>query len=119
MERKNSAGVHLDVKIIGANHELLNNLEFIKDTLKEVAKHYRLTPLHEGFYHRFSPNSLMGIIPLKESHIVAYLHPKDGEAEMCVQTCTDGISISDLESLLKKKLRAQSVNIRDLRREYV
>ena len=105
-------GTHIIAEFFGC--EELNNLKFVRDSLKEAALVCGATILHEKF-HKFSPQGLTGYILLAESHISIHTWPEHGYAAVDVFTC----GLMDTERavhFLAKQLKAQRVESRKILR---
>jgi len=105
-------GTHIIAEFFGC--EELNNLKFVRDSLKEAALVCGATILHEKF-HKFSPQGLTGYLLLAESHISIHTWPEHGYAAIDVFTC----GLMDAEKavyFLAKQFKAQRVESRKIMR---
>lgn len=105
-------GTHIIAEFFGC--EELNNLKFVRKSLKEAALICGATILHAKF-HKFSPQGLTGYILLAESHISIHTWPEHDYAAIDVFTC----GLMDTEKavqFLAGQLKAKRVESRKIMR---
>ncbi len=79
-------GVHCMLELYGCPVELLNDIEFIKQTLADAAEIARSTLL-ERISHQFHPQGVTALALLAESHISIHTWPENGYIAADVFTC--------------------------------
>ncbi len=79
-------GVHCMLELYGCPAELLNDIEFIKQTLADAAEIARSTLL-ERISHQFLPHGVTALALLAESHISIHTWPENGYIAADVFTC--------------------------------
>ncbi len=79
-------GVHCMLELYGCPAELLNDIEFIKQTLADAAEIARSTLL-ERISHQFHPQGVTALALLAESHISIHTWPENGYIAADVFTC--------------------------------
>ncbi|MBF2067468.1 MAG: adenosylmethionine decarboxylase [Calothrix sp. C42_A2020_038] len=79
-------GVHCILELYNCPMDLLNDIEFIKQTLEEAAKTARSTLLHR-IAHQFHPQGVTALALLAESHISIHTWPENGYLAADVFTC--------------------------------
>jgi S-adenosylmethionine decarboxylase len=79
-------GTHCMLELYGCPVELLNNVEFIKQTLVDAAEIARSTLL-ERITHQFHPQGVTALALLAESHISIHTWPENGYIAADVFTC--------------------------------
>jgi S-adenosylmethionine decarboxylase len=79
-------GTHCMLELYGCPVELLNNGEFIKQTLVDAAEIARSTLL-ERITHQFHPQGVTALALLAESHISIHTWPENGYIAADVFTC--------------------------------
>lgn len=79
-------GVHCMLELYGCPVELLNDIEFIKQTLADAAEIARSTLL-ERISHQFLPHGVTALALLAESHISIHTWPENGYIAADVFTC--------------------------------
>jgi len=81
-------GKHIIMDVSGCKPELLNNLELLKEVLKEAAEHANATVLNVAFHH-FAPQGVSGVVVISESHFSIHTWPEYGYAALDFYTCGD------------------------------
>jgi S-adenosylmethionine decarboxylase len=79
-------GTHCMLELYGCPPELLNDIEFIKQTLEDAAGIARSTLL-ERITHQFHPQGVTALALLAESHISIHTWPENGYIAADVFTC--------------------------------
>jgi S-adenosylmethionine decarboxylase len=79
-------GTHCMLELYGCPAELLNDIEFIKQTLADAAEIARSTLL-ERITHQFHPQGVTALALLAESHISIHTWPENGYIAADVFTC--------------------------------
>jgi len=79
-------GTHCMLELYGCPIELLNDVEFIKQTLVDAAEIARSTLL-ERITHQFHPQGVTALALLAESHISIHTWPENGYIAADVFTC--------------------------------
>jgi S-adenosylmethionine decarboxylase len=82
----NALGKQLLVELNDCNHELLNDLETIRNIMLTAATGCGATILGESF-HRFSPQGISGVVIIAESHLTIHTWPEYGYAAADIFTC--------------------------------
>ncbi|BAZ37276.1 S-adenosylmethionine decarboxylase proenzyme [Calothrix sp. NIES-4101] len=79
-------GTHCMLELYGCPADLLNDIEFIKQTLADAAAIARSTLL-ERIAHQFHPQGVTALALLAESHISIHTWPENGYIAADVFTC--------------------------------
>ncbi len=79
-------GTHCMLELYGCPAELLNDIEFIKQTLADAAEIAKSTLL-ERISHQFHPQGVTALALLAESHISIHTWPENGYIAADVFTC--------------------------------
>ncbi|WP_411675278.1 adenosylmethionine decarboxylase [Dulcicalothrix desertica] len=79
-------GVHCILELYGCPPNLLNDIEFIRNTLEEAATTARSTLL-DKIAHQFHPQGVTALALLAESHISIHTWPENGYLAADVFTC--------------------------------
>jgi S-adenosylmethionine decarboxylase len=111
-------GRHLLLELKICNEEVLDDLDFIKDSLNEAAIQSGATVVGESFYH-FSPYGVSGVVNIAESHIAIHTWPEYRYAAVDVFTCGTDVDPEKAARLITEKLGAQSHSLIELRRGIV
>ncbi len=64
----NALGTHLILDLKECDPELLDDLEFVKETMMEAARSVGATIVGESF-HKFDPIGVTGVVAIAESHL--------------------------------------------------
>ena len=81
-------GKHIIMDASGCNPEILNNLEVLKQILKDAAQRANATVLDVAFHH-FTPQGVSGVVVISESHLSIHTWPEYGYAALDFYTCGD------------------------------
>ena len=111
----NALGRHLLLELKICNEEVLNDLSFLRDCLKEAAVQSGATVVGESFCH-FSPQGVSGVVNIAESHISIHTWPEYKYAAVDVFTCGDDVDPEKAARLITEKLGARSHSLIELRR---
>lgn len=80
-------GKHYLLNLYGCTFELLDDLEFLVETLKSAAFLCEATLLNVAS-HKFDPYGVTVVLMLAESHISIHTWPDEGTAACDVYTCS-------------------------------
>lgn len=108
-------GKHLLLELMDCNHDLLNDTDFLKKTLSDVARQIGATVIKDSFY-QFTPQGVSGVVIIAESHISIHTWPEYNYAAVDVFTCGDVIQPKDAVKPLAEKLKAKSTTYIELNR---
>ena len=64
----NALGTHLLLELRQCNPRLLDDLEYVRETMIEAAKFMDAQIIGESF-HRFNPQGITGVLAIAESHL--------------------------------------------------
>ncbi len=81
-------GAHYVLELYDCPPALLNDLEFVKETLRKAAESAETTLLKE-VSHKFHPQGVTALALLAESHISVHTWPELGYAAADAFTCGD------------------------------
>ena len=108
-------GKHLLLELMDCNHDLLNNIDFLRKSLSDVATQIGATVIKDSFY-QFTPQGVSGVVIIAESHISIHTWPEYNFAAVDVFTCGDVIEPRDAVKPLAEKLKAKSTTYIELNR---
>jgi S-adenosylmethionine decarboxylase proenzyme len=111
----NALGRHLLLELKFCNKEVLDDLEYLKTSLIEVAEEIGATVLNNVF-HQFCPQGVSGVVVIAESHLCIHTWPEYGYAAIDIFTCGNTIDPRDAVELLVNKVNAQEHSFRELER---
>ncbi|MBN1856012.1 MAG: adenosylmethionine decarboxylase [Dehalococcoidia bacterium] len=108
-------GRHLLIELTGCNVTLLDDLEFLKQSLHSAAVRSGATVVGDSFYH-FSPQGVSGVVNIAESHISIHTWPECGYAALDVFTCGDRVEPEEAARLISESLEAKHCSLVELKR---
>ena len=88
----------------------LNDAKKLKKILREIAKVCKLTVLSTST-HQFEPYGVTSLFLLSESHLSIHTWPEHGKFAMDVYSCNDNYSEMDIESIIRKYLPVEYIQI--------
>ena len=111
----NALGRHLLVELKNCNKEVLNNLDYLQESLCETAQKIGATVLNRVF-HQFCPQGVSGVVVIAESHLCIHTWPEYGYAAVDIFTCGTSINPHDAIGLMIEKLDARTFSFMELKR---
>ena len=111
----NALGRHLLLELKDCNKEVLNDLEFLKNFLHEIAEKIGATVVNQAF-HKFSPQGISAVVLIAESHICIHTWPEYNYASVDIFTCGNSIEPKDAINLIVEKLEAKESSFIELKR---
>ena len=111
----NALGTQILLELKGCAPHLLDDLEFVKHTLVNVANEVGVTVIGESF-HKFDPQGVTGILAIAESHISIHTWPEHGFAALDVFTCGDPEQARRASELLIVRFRCSGHTSTELSR---
>ena len=108
-------GKHLLLELMDCNHDLLNDIEYLRKTLSEVATQIGATVIKDSFY-QFTPQGVSGVVIIAESHLSIHTWPEFNYAAVDVFTCGEVIKPVDAVKPLAEKLKAKSTKYVEVNR---
>ncbi|NIO15427.1 MAG: adenosylmethionine decarboxylase [Deltaproteobacteria bacterium] len=84
----NALGRHVLLELSGCPYALLNDLDFIRNSLIKAAERANVTVISENF-SRFNPHGISGVLVIAESHISIHTWPEYDYAAIDIFTCGD------------------------------
>ena len=111
----NVLGLHLLLELKDCNPQLLDDLDYTRESLIQTAKKLGAHVVGESF-PQFSPQGVTGILSIAESHISIHTWPEFGYAAADIFTCGSTFRPSDAADLLIKRFESQNPQTTDVRR---
>ncbi len=111
----NALGTHLLLDLKDCDKEVLNNLNFLQDSLLAAASEAGATVLGESFHH-FHPQGVSGVVIIAESHLFIHTWPEHGYAAVDIFTCGDSTQPKKAARFLIEKLQAEGHSLMELQR---
>lgn len=98
-------GKHLILELKQCDKTLLNDLDYVKDSMMEAARTIGATIVDETF-HKFSPLGVTGVVAIAESHLTIHTWPEYAYAAVDVFSCSDTFEPQKAAVFLKERFRA-------------
>lgn len=111
----NALGIQLIVDLKECNPKYLNDLVYIRDTLREVVNYIGARAVGETF-HQFSPQGVTGVIAIAESHIAIHTWPEYNYAAVDIFTCSSESMPQKAVPILVERLESKQPSILEVRR---
>ena len=108
-------GRQIVVEYYGCNPDILNDVAFIKRSMRNAALEAGATIVQEAF-HLFNPHGVSGVIVIAESHLTIHTWPEYGYAAVDLFTCGDDVDPDAAFHYLRDGLQAQSYNAMEMKR---
>ncbi|MDI3299268.1 MAG: adenosylmethionine decarboxylase [Bacillota bacterium] len=107
-----TVGHHVLLDVWGVPFETLNDLDGMRDLLREAARISGATVVEETF-HRFPVQGLSGVLVLAESHISVHTTPEHGYASFDVFTCGENMRPMEAARFLVDALPSSRYYVRE------
>lgn len=108
-------GKHVLIELNDCNKDLINDIEYLRMTLSDVARQIGATVIKDTFY-QFTPQGVSGVVLIAESHISVHTWPEYNYAAVDVFTCGDVIKPRNAVKLLAEKLKSKSTTFIEIKR---
>lgn len=108
-------GKHMLLELKDCDAGLLNDMEYLRESLNAVAIFIGATVIKDSFY-QFSPQGISGVVIIAESHISIHTWPEFCYAAVDVFTCGEVIQPAKAVKPLAEKLKAKSTSYIELKR---
>jgi len=111
----NVLGKHLLLELKECNPQLLNDLDYIRNSLLRAAEDLGVHVVGESF-HQFSPQGVTGILSIAESHISIHTWPEYGYAAADIFTCGSSFQPLQAAEILIEQLESKDQDITEIPR---
>tara|TARA_B100001123_G_scaffold311139_1_gene347973 strand:- start:6695 stop:7084 length:390 start_codon:yes stop_codon:yes gene_type:complete len=98
-------GKHLILELKQCDEILLNDIEYVKDSMIEAARTIGATIVDETF-HKFNPLGVTGVVAIAESHLTIHTWPEYSYAAIDIFSCSERFKPQKAAAFLKEKFRA-------------
>ena len=109
----NALGRHLLAEYYGCDATILNNLEFLEQSMREAVKSSGATIIDSTFHH-FSPQGVSGVIVIAESHMAMHTWPEHGYAAVDFFTCGNRVDPYNALNYMNKILNPAKSSRKEL-----
>ncbi len=111
----NALGKHILLELKDCNREALNDLDYLKSTLREAAEKCGATILGETF-HLYSPQGVSGVVTIAESHLFIHTWPEYGYAAADIFTCGSTVRPEVAAEVLVDRLDSKNYSVIEIQR---
>ena len=101
----NPKGTHLLIDLCGASHEALNDVRGMEDIARELADRVGAQVLDTNC-HTLSPQGVIVVLTLSQSHISIHTWPEDGYAAVDLFFCGEDETKPPVAEWLCRRVRA-------------
>ncbi|HEY3295936.1 MAG TPA: adenosylmethionine decarboxylase [bacterium] len=108
-------GRQIVVEYYGCNHDVLNDVAFIKRSMRDAAIVSGATIVQEAF-HLFNPHGVSGVVVIAESHLAIHTWPEYGYAAVDLFTCGEDVDPDAAFEYLKEHLGADHFTAFEMKR---
>lgn len=111
----NVLGIHLMLELKACNSDLLDDLDYVKDSMVRAADEVGAHIIGESF-HRFYPRGVTGILAIAESHICIHTWPEYRYAAADIFTCSTTSEPKRAAQILIDRLESKEASLTELKR---
>lgn len=111
----NALGIHLIQELKQCDSNLLNDLNYVRDSMIQAAQVVGATIIDETF-HQFSPVGVTGVVAIAESHLTIHTWPEYSYAAVDIFSCSERFQPQKAALFLKDKFRAAESTTTELAR---
>lgn len=111
----NALGRHFLLELKDCDRQILNDLDALKQLLREAAIECGAEVLGDSF-HRFSPQGVSGVIVIAESHLFIHTWPEHGYAAVDIFTCGTRVKPEIAAEMVIKKLGSKHQAVIEMQR---
>ncbi len=110
-----SIGYQILIDLYDCDYDKMENLEFVKDMMKNLSKILGTTIKDEAFY-KFSPYGISGVLIIAESHLTIHTWPEYRYAGIDIFTCSKKVNTKDAIEFLCQSLNTKKYEIKEINR---
>ena len=111
----NALGTHLLLELRGCNPDLLDDLDYIRESMLGAADEAGATIVGESF-HKFNPIGVTGIVAIAESHLCIHTWPEYGYAAVDIFTCGESFRPHRAAELIIQRLQCAQPSVQEVKR---
>lgn len=111
----NTLGTHLLLELRGCNEQLLDDLDYVQESMIGAAKEAGATIIGESF-HKFKPRGVTGIVAIAESHLAIHTWPEHRYAAVDIFTCGTTFEPQKAAQLIIDRLKCNDPSISEVKR---
>ena len=111
-------GRHLLLELGQCDPDLLDNVEFIEDSMVGAARESGATIIGQSF-HKFTPRGVTGIVAIAESHLCIHTWPEHSYAAVDIFTCGEVFAPDKAAELIIRDLHCLDPKSTEVKRGIV
>ena len=100
-----SLGTQILLDLENCNSDILDDIDLIKNILKEAASLSGASIIGETF-HKFQPVGVTGVVSIAESHICIHTWPEYSYASVDIFSCGDDFNLETASQIIGQRLES-------------
>ena len=100
-----SLGTQILLDLENCNSNILDDIDLIKNIIKEAASLSGATIIGETF-HKFQPVGVTGVVSIAESHICIHTWPEYSYASVDIFSCGDDFNLETASQIIGQRLES-------------
>ena len=100
-----SLGTQILLDLENCNSDILDDIDLIKNIIKEAASLSGATIIGETF-HKFQPVGVTGVVSIAESHICIHTWPEYSYASVDIFSCGDDFNLETASQIIGQRLES-------------
>ena len=109
----NNLGKQFILDLKDCNRDVLDDLEFLKETLSAIVRQTHELPIGESFY-QFTPQGVSGLVLGNGAHVCIHTWPEHNYAAMDIFTHNESFDLETASKLIIEKLGSRNPSITEL-----
>ena len=108
-------GLHLILELKECRPDLLDDMDFVQQTLLNAAEATGATIIGKTF-HKFAPQGVTGVVAIAESHVCIHTWPEYGYAAADIFTCGENFSPRAAAALIAEAFESKDPDFQEVTR---
>lgn len=108
-------GLHLILELKECRPDLLDDMDFVQQTLLNAAEATGATIIGQTF-HKFAPQGVTGVVAIAESHVCIHTWPEYGYAAADIFTCGENFSPHAAAALIAEAFECKDPQFQEVTR---
>lgn len=111
----NNLGKQYILDLKDCDNDVLDDLDFLRETLASVVHQTQEAPLSESF-HQFTPQGVSGLVLANGSHVCIHTWPEYNYAAMDIFTHNESFDLEQASKIIIEKLGSKNPSVTELER---
>ena len=111
----NSLGKQFILDLKDCKQNVLDDLEFLRETLSSIVQQTQEEPIGESFY-QFTPQGVSGLVLGNGAHVCIHTWPEFNYAALDIFTHNESFDLDTASKLIIEKLGSENPSITELER---